>query len=121
MGPKIFSRPKSFFWNQKNIEKTNKFYEKYGNKTITLARFVPIVRTFAPIMAGVGSMRYRTFLFWNILGGLIWTGVMTLGGYFLGGLIKDVDKFILPIVILIIFISIIPIFLQLIKKAEVEK
>ena len=92
------------------------FFEQHGDKAVTLARFVPIVRTFTPIMAGVGSMKYKTFLFWNILGGLIWTGSMTLGGYFLGGLIKDVDKYILPIVALIIFISILPILFQFIKK-----
>ncbi|MFA6324690.1 MAG: VTT domain-containing protein [Candidatus Paceibacterota bacterium] len=121
IGPKIFSKPNSFFWNQKNIEKTNKFYKKYGNKTITLARFVPIVRTFAPIMAGVGNMQYKTFLFWNILGGLVWTGSMTLGGYFLGGLIKDVDKYILPIVAIIIFISILPILFQFFKRSKKEE
>ena len=119
-GPRIFSKPDSFFWNKNNIEKTNVFYKRYGNKTITLARFVPIVRTFAPIMAGVGNMKYKTFLFWNILGGMIWTSLMSFGGYFLGSSIKDVDKFILPIVLLIIFISIVPILIQFLHKTKKE-
>ena len=117
-GPKIFSRQDSFFWNKKNIEKTNIFYKKHGDKTVTLARFVPIVRTFAPIMAGVGNMRYKTFLFWNVLGGFIWTGIMSFGGYFLGNYIKNVDKIILPIVLLIILISMIPILAQFIRTAR---
>ena len=119
-GPKIFSKPDSFFWNKNNIEKTNIFYKKHGDKTITLARFVPIVRTFAPIMAGVGNMRYKTFLFWNVLGGVLWTGAMSLGGYFLGSSIKNIDKFILPIVFLIIIISVVPILLQIFSKTKKE-
>jgi membrane-associated protein len=118
MGPKIFSKPDSFFWNKKNIEKTNMFYKRHGDKTVTLARFVPVVRTFAPIMAGVGEMRYKNFLFWNILGGMLWTSFMSFGGYFLGNSIKNVDKFILPIVGLIIFISIIPILFQFLRKSK---
>lgn len=116
VGPKIFSRPDSFFWNKKNIEKTNAFYKKYGDKTITLARFVPIVRTFAPIMAGVGSMNYKNFLFWNLFGGVIWTGLMSFGGYFLGNSIKNIDQYLLPIIALIIIISIMPIIFQFAHK-----
>ena len=115
-GPKIFSKPDSFFWNKRNIEKTEIFFKKHGNKTITLARFVPIVRTFAPIMAGVGKMEYKIFLFWNILGGFFWTGSMIFAGYFLGNYIKNIDKFILPIVVFIIIISLIPILTQFIRK-----
>jgi membrane-associated protein len=121
IGPRIFSKPNSFFWNKNNLDKTTKFFEKYGNKTITLARFVPIVRTFAPIMAGVGQMRYKTFLFWNILGGFLWTGSMAFGGYFLGSYIKNVDKYILPIVLIIIFISFIPIIIQFLKQYKNRK
>ncbi len=118
VGPKIFTRQDSFFWNQKNIEKTNNFYKKYGNKTITLARFVPIIRTFAPIMAGVGKMKYKVFLLWNILGGFLWVGVVTTLGYFLGNHIKNIDKIILPIILLIIFISIVPILFQFIRERK---
>lgn len=121
VGPRIFTKPDSFFWNKNNLDKTAKFFEKHGDKTITLARFVPIVRTFAPIMAGVGQMKYKTFFFWNLLGGLIWTGSMTFGGYFLGSYIKDVDKYILPIVLVIIFISFIPVVLQFLKERNLLK
>lgn len=117
-GPRIFSRPDSFFWNKRNIEKTEVFFKKHGNKTITLARFVPIVRTFAPIMAGVGKMEYKVFLFWNILGGFFWSGVMILAGYFLGNSIKNIDKFILPIVALIIILSIVPVLVQVLQKKK---
>ncbi|MBU0611938.1 VTT domain-containing protein [Patescibacteria group bacterium] len=116
VGPRIFSKPDSFFWNKRNIEKTEIFFKKHGNKTITLARFVPIVRTFAPIMAGVGNMEYKIFIFWNILGGLLWTASMTFAGYFLGNSIKNIDRFILPIILLIIILSIIPVLVQVFKK-----
>ena len=118
IGPRIFSKPDSFFWSKNNLDKTAKFFERHGDKAITLARFVPIVRTFTPIMAGVGQMNYRKFIFWNILGGLLWTGSMTFGGYFLGSYIKDVDKYILPIVLVIIFISFIPILFQILQKSK---
>jgi len=118
VGPKIFSKPDSFFWSKNNLDKTAKFFDRHGDKAITLARFVPIVRTFTPIMAGVGQMNYRKFIFWNILGGLLWTGSMTFGGYFLGSYIKDVDKYILPIVLVIIFISFIPILFQILQKSK---
>ncbi|MEI7810038.1 MAG: DedA family protein [bacterium] len=116
IGPKIFSKPNSIFWNKKNIEKTSAFFDKHGDKAITLARFVPIVRTFIPIMAGVGSMKYKNFLFWNILGSMVWTGSMIFLGFFLGNYVKDIDKYILPIVFVIIFISCIPVLFQFFNK-----
>ena len=116
IGPKIFSRPNSFFWNQKNLEKTAIFFKKYGDKTITLARFTPIVRTFAPILAGVGKMDYKVFLFWNVLGAVFWSGFLIFGGYFLGNSIKDIDQIILPIIFLIILVSFLPVFWHLIRK-----
>lgn len=121
MGPKIFSRPKSFFWNPNNLKKTSLFFEKYGNKTITLARFVPIVRTFAPIMAGVGKMKYKTFLYWNILGAMFWTGGMIVGGYFLGHSIKNIDQYILPLVVFIILLSFAPILMEFFKNSRESK
>ncbi len=107
-GPKIFTRPESFFFRPSHVEKTARFFEKYGAKTIFLARFVPVVRTFAPIMAGVGGMRYATFARYNYLGGLLWAAGMTLLGYFFGRIIPNADRYILPIVGLIIVISLIP-------------
>ncbi len=101
----------SWLFQKKHLIKAQKFYEKQGKKTIVLARFMPIIRTFAPIVAGIGSMHYRTFLKYNIIGGFIWTfGLILLGyglGYFLGKVI-DVDKFLLPIIVLIIIVSLIP-------------
>ena len=108
VGPALFSRENSFFFNKKHIEKSREFFGKYGKKAIILARFMPIVRTFTPILAGVGSMEYRTFFAYNIVGGFIWTFGMVLLGYFLGSVIPDPDKYILPIVIVIIILSILP-------------
>jgi membrane-associated protein len=84
VGPAIFDRPKSRVFNPKNVEKAHAFLEKYGAKTILLARFVPVVRTFAPIVAGVGKMNYRTFVLYNIIGGIVWGAGVTTLGYFLG-------------------------------------
>ena len=118
LGPKIFSNPDSFFFNRRNLDKTSAFYEKYGKKTIVLARFVPVVRTFAPIMAGAGSMKYENFIFYNIFGGFLWTGLMTVGGYFLGDLIPNIEHYILPIVGGIIFLSILPILKEFMVKPK---
>lgn len=116
LGPKIFTKPDSFFFSKKNLDKTVKFYEKYGKKTIVLARFVPIVRTFAPILAGVGSMRYDHFIFYNISGGLLWSFSLIFAGYFLGNSVENIDEYILPIVALIILISFLPLVLEFLKK-----
>lgn len=120
LGPKIFSKPDSFFFNKKNLDKTSAFYEKYGKKTIVLARFVPVVRTFAPIMAGAGSMNYKDFIFYNILGGLFWTASMTLGGYFLGDLVPNIEKYVLPIVGGIVFLSVLPILKEFLIRDKAE-
>ena len=116
LGPKIFSKPDSFFFNKNNLDKTQKFYDQYGKKTIVLARFVPIVRTFAPILAGAGKMPYNTFLSYNVLGGFLWTAVVIFSGYFLGNSIKNIDQYILPITALIILLSILPFLKQFIKN-----
>jgi membrane-associated protein len=108
VGKKIFNKEDSLFFNKKNILKAQQFYEKYGSKTIVIARFVPIVRTFAPIVAGVGDMHYKTFISYNLIGGALWTLGMTFGGYFLGSIVPDVDKYLLPIIALIIILSILP-------------
>jgi len=89
-GPRIFNRDDSFFFHRNHVTRAQKFYEKYGSKTIVLARFVPIVRTFAPTVAGVGKMPYRTFLLYNVLGGVGWVTSMVLGGYWLGRSIPDI-------------------------------
>lgn len=107
MGPKVFHKTNSRIFKKEYLEKTHKFYEKYGGKTIILARFVPIVRTFAPFVAGVGTMSYSRFVAFNITGGIAWVGIFIFGGYYFGGL--SVVKHNFSIVILaIIFISILP-------------
>lgn len=105
VGPALFTRDDSFFFNKQHIARAQAFYEKHGKKTIILARFLPVIRTFAPIVAGIGNMNYRTFLLFNIVGGFIWTWGMLWLGYGLGALIPDSDKYILPIVIIIILFT----------------
>lgn len=107
-GRRIFSKEDSVFFHKKHLITAEKFYEKHGGKTIILARFMPVVRTFAPVVAGVGKMNYFTFLTYNIVGGLLWAVGLTLAGYFLGSIIPNVDHYLLPIIGLIILLSISP-------------
>lgn len=108
VGPKIFTREDSLLFNKRHLERARMFYERHGGKTIILARFMPFIRTFAPILAGVGEMRYRTFLFYNIIGGIIWGIGVPVAGFYLGSVIPNADRYILPIVLFIIFSSVIP-------------
>lgn len=121
IGPKIFTREDSFFFKKAYIERTKAFYEKHGKKTIVLARFVPIVRTFAPILAGVGAMEYRSFLSYNIIGGLCWSAGLTLLGFVLGLTIPNVDHYILPIVLVIIVVSMIPNVVEFLRSRNSRK
>jgi len=122
VGRRLFTRPNSKLFKQENVQKAEAFYEKHGGKTIILARFVPVVRTFAPVVAGVGKMSYKTFLSYNIVGGLLWAGGITYLGYFLGGwftsLGLDIDQVILPIVAVIILLSISPAIIHLVRDKE---
>ncbi|HVT75165.1 MAG TPA: VTT domain-containing protein [Candidatus Paceibacterota bacterium] len=111
-GPALFSRDDSFLFHKKHIGRSRDFYEKHGPKAIVLARFVPIVRTFAPIVAGVGSMRYRTFLMFNIMGGLLWTLLLALFGYFLGLAYPGAENYLEYIIIGIIAASLIPVLIE---------
>lgn len=108
VGPSIFSREDSLLFNKKHLLYASEFYQKHGKKTIVLARFMPFVRTFAPILAGVANMHYGTFLFYNITGGLLWAVGLTLLGYFLGNTIPDIDKYLLPIIGGIVLVSVLP-------------
>jgi len=110
-GPKIFSRQDSLFFKQDYIRQTQAFYDRYGGKTLVMAKFVPIVRTFAPFMAGVGRMRYTRFLSFNVFGGLGWVLSMTLLGYYLGG-VPLVRRHFEKFVLLIIVLSVLPIVAQ---------
>ncbi|MBI4272377.1 VTT domain-containing protein [Candidatus Uhrbacteria bacterium] len=116
MGPRIFSREDSRFFHRDHITRTQKFYERYGGKTIILARFIPIVRTFAPVLAGVGAMNYPHFLAYNVVGGFLWAVCIPLVGYFLGSRIPSVDKYLLPIIGGIIVLSIIPGIIEVVKN-----
>ncbi|MBI2167621.1 MAG: VTT domain-containing protein [Candidatus Omnitrophica bacterium] len=108
-GPRIFNREDSFFFHKNHLLRTQKFYEKYGAKTIILARFIPIVRTFAPTVAGVGRMEYKRFLMYNVLGGIGWVASMTLTGYFLGRSVPDIEKQIHWVILIVIVLSFLPI------------
>lgn len=108
LGPHIFKRPKSLLFRPSHLQKAHSFYEKYGGKTIIIARFVPIVRTFAPIVAGAAKMPYRKFVVFNVVGGFLWVFSMVLGGYFLGSLIPDLDKHIEWVVIIVVALSLTP-------------
>lgn len=108
-GPRIFNRPDSLLFHRDHLIRAQKFYEKYGPKTIVLARFVPIIRTFAPTVAGVGKMQYKRFISYNIFGAVGWVASMTLIGYFLGNSIPDVEKKIHWIILAVIFLSFLPI------------
>ncbi|NUN66050.1 DedA family protein [Pseudanabaena biceps] len=117
-GHKLFSKEDSLFFHKSHIIKAQNFYEKHGTKTIVLARFLPVVRTFAPIVAGIGKMHYLTFLKFNLLGGLVWTSGLSILGFVLGNAIPDVDKYLLPITIAIVVISIVPSLLHLLPDRK---
>ncbi len=107
-GRKLFDKENSLLFRKDHLLRAEQFYKKHGGKTIILARFIPIIRAFAPVIAGVGSMNYPTFLFYNIFGGVLWAIGLSLAGFYLGSLIPNVDKYLLPIIGLIILISISP-------------
>jgi membrane-associated protein len=115
VGPKIFNREDSVFFHKRHIERTKIFYDRYGKKTIIMARFVPIVRTFAPILAGVGGMEYCQFLIYNIVGGALWVCLLSSLGYFIGRTIPNADSYILPLALAIILLSFIPLIIDFIK------
>ncbi|MGC8724419.1 MAG: DedA family protein [Acidobacteriota bacterium] len=114
-GPMIFKRPKSLLFNPEHLLRAQRFYEKYGGKTIVLARFIPIIRTFAPVVAGVGRMHYRRFLSFNVFGGIGWIVAMSSAGYFLGRL-PGVDRYLHLIIVLVIVISIVPGVVEVLKE-----
>lgn len=115
VGPAIFNREDSMLFHKEHLERARTFYEQHGVKTIILARFVPIVRTFAPIVAGMGGMKYTTFLLYNIIGGVLWVFGLSLLGFTLGNLVPDIDRYLLPIVLCIIFLSFIPVIIEYVK------
>jgi len=108
-GPRLFRKEESRWFARKHLLRTREFYERHGGKTIVLARFIPIIRTFAPVVAGVGQMAYRRFLFYNVFGGIGWVMSLTWAGYLLGQAIPNIDRHIHIVVAVVIVLSVVPI------------
>lgn len=117
-GPMIFSKEDSLFFHKDHLNRAHNFYQKYGKKTIVLARFIPIIRTFAPIVAGIAKMDYKVFVFFNFLGGFIWTWGMLGFGYIVGNFIPNADKYLTPIILVIIVISFLPAIVEFFKHKK---
>ena len=115
MGPKVFTREDSRLLNKEHLNRTHRFYQKYGGKTIILARFVPIIRTFAPFVAGIGEMSYRRFIAFNVIGGIAWILFFILCGYFFGNIPVVRNNFFI-VILTIIFISVLPIVIELLRQ-----
>jgi membrane-associated protein len=115
VGPKIFHKEGVRFLNKKHLQRTHEFYEKYGGKTIIVARFIPIIRTFAPFVAGIGSMSYWRFIAFNIVGGVLWVAICVFGGYFFGNLEIVRNNFSL-VIIAIVLISVLPIIIEFARQ-----
>ena len=124
MGPKLFSKPDAKLFKQEYIVKAQQFYEKHGGKTIILARFMLIIRTFAPVVAGAGKMHYNRFLIFNVIGGFLWAAGVTYLGYGLGEVFEragiDIDLVLLPIILLIIFVSVLPPIIHILKDPRMR-
>ncbi|MEP7292837.1 MAG: VTT domain-containing protein [Chloroflexota bacterium] len=122
VGRRLFMREDSTFFKKKHLEAAEAFYEKHGGKTIVLARFIPIVRTFAPIVAGISDMHYRRFVTYNVVGGILWACGVTLAGYLLGSIIppQDVDKYLLPIIILLVIVPGLPSLIHVLRDEEMR-
>jgi membrane-associated protein len=120
IGVRLFNREDSIWFHKRNLERAHAFYERHGGKAIVLARFLPVVRTFTPVVAGMATMSYPRFLAFNILGGVLWGVGVTWSGYFLGTTIPDVDKYLLPIVVVIIIASIAPTVIHIWRESGSE-
>lgn len=118
VGRRIFTRENSILFHTRHLQRAQAFYDRHGGKTIILARFLPVVRTFAPVLAGVGSMPYPRFLKYNVVGGALWAIGLTVLGYFLGSVIPDVDQYLLPTVFAIIVLSVLPTMVHFLWNAE---
>jgi membrane-associated protein len=117
VGPKVFTKEKSRFLNKEYLYRTHRFYEKYGGKTIIFARFIPIIRTFAPFVAGIGSMTYRHFIMYNVSGGIAWVVMFVLGGYLFGNIPAVKQNFSL-VIFAIIFLSILPGIIEFLRHRD---
>lgn len=118
IGQRLYARPNSKIFRKDHLEAANAFYQKHGGKAIVLARFMPLVRTFTPIVAGAANMHYGTFFKFNVIGGVLWGAGMVTAGYFFGNLIPkgEIDKYLLPVIVLIIVVSMMPAILHAVKS-----
>ena len=115
-GPRIFSRDDSWLFKKRYVHETEEFYKKHGKKAIVLARFIPLVRTFIPIFAGIGTMNYRVFLFYNIIGGIIWAGGFLTVAYILGKRFPGIEHYLVYIIAGIVIVSVLPVARELLKR-----
>ncbi|MCU1460185.1 MAG: hypothetical protein JWO37_260 [Acidimicrobiales bacterium] len=120
VGPALFRRPESRFFKPQHLTRAREYLDSRGSRMIVLARFVPAVRTFTPIVAGASKMKYRLFVPYNVTGGVLWGCGVTLAGYTLGRSVKHIDKYLVPIIAVVIVVSLIPIFLELRKARRSE-
>lgn len=116
LGPRLFTRERSLLFNPRHVERTRRFYARHGAKTIVIARFVPIIRTFAPVVAGVGQMAYSRFLLYNVVGGVGWVTSMTWAGYALGQAVPNIDRHIHIVVLVVIALSVVPIVVEIVRE-----
>ncbi|MFH1106772.1 MAG: VTT domain-containing protein [Candidatus Micrarchaeota archaeon] len=121
IGPALYSRPDSRFFRQSHLKKAKEFYEKHGGKMIILARFVPVVRTFAPTVAGIAGMSYPKFAMYNVVGGVLWVAGLTLLGFFLGKSVPDIEKNIIVVIAVVIFVSFLPAIWEIWKHRQEKK
>lgn len=116
VGARLFSREDSFWFHKRHVQRAEAFYEKHGKQTIILARFIPVVRTFAPIVAGIGKMEYKTFFTYNVIGAILWGTGLTLAGYFLGQVVPNAADYLFGIVVAIIFVSFLPVVIPYVRN-----
>lgn len=110
LGRKVFEKKNSFIFNQENLQRTEAFFERYGKMTFIMQRFIPVIRAFAPLLAGVGKMRYRIFFIFDLAGTILWGGLVTMLGFYLGTAVPNIDTYLLPITLGIVILSLIPTF-----------
>ncbi|MDQ6674373.1 MAG: VTT domain-containing protein [Chloroflexota bacterium] len=121
LGPRLFNREDSFLFHRKHLERAHEFYERHGGKALILARFMPIVRTFAPVVAGMAAMEYRRFVVYTVVGAVLWAVGVSWAGYFLGSVIPDASKYLEYIVALIVVVSIAPPIIHLLRERAASK
>ncbi len=119
-GPAVFKKPDSKLFHQRNVDRAQTYFAAHGGRTVVLARFIPVIRTFTPVVAGVGRMDYRRFVTFNIIGGFLWSVGVTSLGYLLGESIGDIDRWLLPIVLVIGAVSFVPVILEVLKLRRAE-